>query len=170
MSIREIERASIEMFLTDCARAGYFTGSVLDYGSGNGTYRSIVEQAGARYVPFDRMDHPASVALTDVGPDDPLDGFTWDAIVCTQVLQYVPNPRRLLRDIRRALEPGAPLIITGPTNWPCVEKEDLRRWTREGIVDELGAAGFATVEAKYRAYITHDGEKWPLGWQAVARG
>ncbi len=168
--MRGIERASIEMFLVECARNGLFAGNVLDYGAGNGTYRGIVESTGANYVPYDRMSLPASVALTDVGPDEPLEGFTWDAIVCTQVLQYVPNPKRTLRDLRHALMEGGPLIITGPTNWPCVEKEDLRRWTREGIVAELGMAGFGAVECSYRAFVKFEGERWPLGWQAVARG
>lgn len=170
MSIREIERASIEMFLVDCSRQGLLVGDVLDYGAGHGPYRTIVEHAGARYVPYDRMSHPASVVLTDVGPDDPLNMWVWNAIIATQVIQYVPEPRRLLRDFRRALGPGGALLITGPTNWPCVEKEDLRRWTREGIVAELGAAGFGAVSCSYRAHVTFEGERWPLGWQAVAQG
>ncbi len=170
MSIREIERASIEMFLVDCARDGLLTGNVLDYGAGMCPHRTVVEGAGARYVPFDRMSHPASVVLTDIGPDDPLGMWEWNAIISTQVIQYVPNPRLLLREFRRSLAPGGALLLTGPTNWPCVEKEDLRRWTREGIVAELGGAGFSAVTCDYRAHVTVEGERWPLGWWAVARG
>lgn len=166
-SLRVVEAASIMDFVQGCADRGMLSGDVLDYGSGTEPYRYVVERAGGTYFPFDRIDNPGSRASTDVGADDVLSSRYWDAIVCTQVLQYIEDPGRLLEQFWRALKPGGSLVMTGPTNWPIVETQDLRRWTVAGIREELRLAGWEFVDAKPRAQVTFEGEEWLIGWQAV---
>ena len=162
VNIRSLERDSIVGFLM--AHRELFRGHVCDWGCGLSPYRSIVEQAGARYTGYDDPELPGSVAPTVIRPAFPP---PWNAIVCTQVIQYVPNPQAFIRLRRDDILPGGALLMTGPTNWPIVEKEDRWRLTPEGIGALLEDARFAVVVAGRRAEVEFAGERWPLGWWAV---
>lgn len=173
MSLRDIERASIEDFLTGVSLHGLFRGTVLDYGAGKQPYRSIVEAAGATYRPYDRIDFPASVVTTSVGDDFPLVPVgvepLWDVILCTQVLQYVPRPHEVLNGFWWSLKPGGHVVLTAPTNWPVVERDDRQRFTLDGLLRMLDEAGFVDVEGEYRARVTFEGENWTLGVGVIGR-
>lgn len=163
--LREVERDSIRRFVE--ANSRLLTGRVVDFGCGRSPYRYAVEDAGGVYVGFDRAAFPANVSGRDLGPDD------WgdvDAVLMTQVLQYLPDPGDVLYALCEVLCGGDPavLVMTGPTTWPVVEPEDLWRFTPAGVRVLLEQAGFSAVEV---------GERWStwvgqvpllIGWQAVA--
>ncbi len=147
---------------------GLLSGKVLDFGAGTKPYQWIIEAADGEYVPYDHSGFPGAVMdgySTDRKPKD-TDLFT--AIVCTQVIQYVPYPVVMLEWFKELLLPTRGwLIMTGPTNWPVVEKtDDLQRYTKEGITRELMTAGFIGVQVEERAAVTFEGEAWSLGWTA----
>lgn len=174
MSLRDVESESIRQYLHQASARGLFRGEVLDYGSGKQPYRLIVEGGGgADYRPYDRIDHPASVVTTSVGDDYPLVATggkgRWDVILCTQVLQYVPRPHDVINGFWWSLKPGGHVVITAPTNWPIVERDDLQRFTLDGLMRMLDSAGFVDVEGEYRASIAFEGEKWPLGVGVMGR-
>jgi SAM-dependent methyltransferase len=170
VSLRETERESIRAYVQGAANQGFFKGRVLDLGAGKQPYRDILEEAGAMYFAHDLPTYPASTVREQVGDEDPLYlPDAWDAVLCTQVIQYMEYPFEELEKILEALYPGGRLVITGPTNWPVVETQDLHRFTEEGIARLLMEAGFAEVSSSYRANIVYEGERWPLGWGAIAR-
>lgn len=163
-ALRDRDRASIRAYLEQ--HADLLTGRVLDFGSGKQPYRDVVERVGGVYVPFDRTDFPASTAEHDeqipVGP--------FDAVICNQVVQYLDNPVRVLADLRRMMTPGAYLLMTGPTNWPIVEREDLWRFTPAGITRMLDGAGWVEIEAEQReVFVAECDARWPIGFQVKAR-
>lgn len=163
-ALRDIERASIRQFLTD--HQHLLTGRVLDYGSGKQPYRDIVESAGGKYVPFDLVGLPGSCAAED-SPHG-WEGH-YDAVVLTQVAQYLEDPEGILYEIWLLLrERGGVLLATGPVNWPIVEKDDLRRYTPEGFHRVLDEAGFRNIDVRERAHVDFQGERWCIGWQATA--
>lgn len=166
-SLRDIERASIRQFLTD--HQHLLTGKVLDYGAGKQPYRDIVESAGAEYHAYDRSSYGGSLGV-NVGMADPLrEGESlWNAVICTQVLQYATDPHGLIMSIRSALPRGAHLLMTGPTNWPIVEADDLWRFTPAGVSKMLYQAGYKTWDVRERAHVDFQGERWCIGWQATA--
>lgn len=173
MSIREIEQKSIEAYLRAAAKRGLFRGEVLDFGCGKQPYRKIVEEADAKYRPYDRVEFPATVTTTSVGDDYPLvpaggEG-KWDAILCTQVLQYVPRPHDVINGFWWSLKPGGHVVITAPTNWPVVERDDRMRFTLDGLMRMLAEAGFVEVDGHYRASVQHNEESWPLGVGVIAK-
>lgn len=156
-SIRELERKSIREFLE--RHKEYLQGWVLDFGAGKpGTcaapqpYRDLVT---GDYEPFD---------LGDKWPTGP-----FDTILCTQVIQYVIDPRRDLGWFAQWLKRGSHLVMTGPTNWEEVEDSDLWRFTRAGIRKLVEAAGFQVLTCESRAEIDLGGAKFSLGWGVVAR-
>lgn len=165
-SIRVLERQSIRDFLR--ANRKYLRGRVLDVGCGKQPYRGIVEEAGGRYYGFDRPEFPGSVAPEAVGIGDPLDD-TWDAVMMTQVLQYVLFPPVLLARIEEALKPGGALVMTGPTNWAEVEPADLWRFTLSGVRVLMHRAELDIEILESRASVSIGGFAMSLGWGVVAR-
>lgn len=164
--LRALERASIRQFLE--SNASEFEGRrVLDFGAGRMQYRSIVEDAGGDYHPYDRMVFPASIAHTDCGADRPL-AEKWDVIICTQVIQYLLDPKATMYAFRSCLWPHGVLLMTGPTNWPEVEPEDRWRFTVNGVRALLENAMFAQVMVASRATLPIPGFNLSLGWGARA--
>jgi SAM-dependent methyltransferase len=160
----DLERESLVAFLGE--QAEHLQGKVLDYGCGDLRYRAIVEAAGGSYYGYDRADFAANVSRQDIGEDRPLD-HVWDTILCCQVVQYVENVPALLRRFRRALRYGGVLVITWPTTWPEVEKEDLHRFTQSGMEALLRDAEFRRTESSARAFFTAAGAKFVIGYGAV---
>lgn len=164
-SLREIEAESIREFVASASDR--LRGRVLDFGSGKTPYRSIVEGAGGEYVPYDRVANPASVATTDVGPEFPLfEPECWDAILCTQVIQYLPLPTFAVDQFRTALRYGGALVMTGPTTWPVIEPQDLWRFTTAGVESLL--RDFQIVRLEERGPFDVGGFRLALGWGVVA--
>lgn len=167
--LREVEAASIRAFVESCAE--HFTGRVLDLGCGRSPYLNVVQDAGGEYIGYDRADFPANVTGYDVGGDEMLryKPVTFDAVLCTQVIQYVNDTELWLNDIHRSLAKAGVLVMTGPTNWPIVEPEDLWRFTASGVARLLAEAGFTGGDVSIRAEVEFGpGLVMPLGWQAVA--
>jgi SAM-dependent methyltransferase len=155
-TIRDMERASIREYVA--RNASYLRGRVLDFGAGKpGTcrqpepYRDLVQ---GEYFPF------------DVGDDFPAGPF--DAVLMTQVIQYLHDPRQTLSQLEALLRGGGALVITGPTNWAEVEVTDLWRFTRAGIRLLLETAGFRVLDVQQRAEMDIGGFVMSVGWGAVA--
>lgn len=165
--VRRVERDSIRKFVASCSE--YLAGRVLDFGCGLQPYRDVVEAAGGEYVGFDRADFPGNVSGEDVGDDlETREGF--DAVVSTQTIQYVEEPYEWLLELANLVRPGGVLVLTGPTNWPEVEPDDLFRYTRAGVEKLLRWAGFDVLRVESRASVrVGDGFELSLGWGAVAR-
>lgn len=170
-TLRALERKSIEHFLI--ANNDKLRGRVLDIGCGQQPYRSLVESFGGEYIGFDRANHAGSVVSEDVGE-------WWDivddveTVMMTQVWQYIP-PLVLVSMLSRIASADYPLkaggwfLATGPTNWPLVEETDLHRFTVKGVESFLDATGFREIEAAERSFLMVEGERWPTGWQVVAK-
>jgi SAM-dependent methyltransferase len=144
-TIRDMERASIREYVA--RNASYLRGRVLDFGAGKpGTcrqpepYRDLVQ---GEYFPF-------------------------DAVLMTQVIQYLHDPRQTLSQLEALLRGGGALVITGPTNWAEVEVTDLWRFTRAGIRLLLETAGFRVLDVQQRAEMDIGGFVMSVGWGAVA--
>lgn len=160
MTVRELEAQSIRAFVA----SHRFEGRVLDYGCGKRPYSDLVERT-AEYAGYDRVVFPANVSLADIGFGSGL----WDAILCTQVIQYAPRPLQVLDTFRAMLVPGGALVMTYPTNWDEVEPEDLWRFTKHGMERLLDMAGFAIERHERRAAVVAEGMSFPLGYGVVAR-
>ena len=163
--IRKLERASIRAFLE--SRGADLTGRVLDLGCGKQPYRGLVEACGGLYVPYDRAEFPANVSGADVG-DVPVGSF--DAVLCTQVIQYAIDPAAFLHEILLMLDDrdGA-LVMTYPTCWDWIEPDDLWRFTPAGMANLLTEAGFRVMHSEERAAVELGGFRFPLGYGVVAR-
>ncbi len=162
--LRDRDKQSIRAFLQ--ANADCLTGRVLDYGCGLRPYRDVVKDAGGDYHGYDRTHFPGSVCGVDFDPDV---GGPFDAVICTQVIQYLPEPHFNLSHMHHVLRRDGVLLLTGPTNWPVVEDADLWRFTPFGVEVLLRRAGFRDIAVDPReVFAAERDERWMLGWQAKA--
>jgi len=121
---------------------------VLDAGAGEGQYKP--DFAHIHYIGVDlavgdtRWDYGDLDATCDL-VCLPFAQDTFDAVICTQVLEHVPEPLWVLQEICRVLRPGGRLFLSAPQSWPQHQKpHDFYRYTSFGMRHLLERAGLRT--------------------------
>jgi SAM-dependent methyltransferase len=146
-----IQRAPIAAAVAAAAAALPPGARVLDAGAGEAPYRPLF--AHCDYV---TQDWPGTVhegaRAADVIADLhelPVDDGSFDAVVCTEVLEHVAEPARVLDELARVLRPGGSVLITVPfVGGLHEEPHDHYRYTSHGLRGLLGRAGFTDVEVE----------------------
>lgn len=119
---------------------------VLDAGAGEGQYKRFFSHA--RYVALDfaQGDITWDYSGLDVIGDllhIPLRDGVFDAVICTQVLEHVPKPWAVLREMNRVLRIGGHLFVSAPQWWFQHQKPyDYYRYTSFGLRYLLEQSGF----------------------------
>lgn len=124
---------------------------ILDVGAGDAPYRELFDAydyltndwTGTQHVP----DRPYDLVAPahDLGlPDSSV-----DAVVCTQVLEHLPEPWVAVEEFRRVLVPGGRVVITAPLTWYLHElPHDYYRFTSYGLAHLLQRAGFHRLDVQ----------------------
>lgn len=122
-------RAWIEVALRRLAAQGART--AVEVGPGSGVYLpllcSLFEQVTASDVEDAFLDRARELASTlpnlEVVRDDvtaPRLG-TFDVVLCSEVVEHVPDPAAALRGLRRLLAPGGTLVLSTPQRHSTLE-------------------------------------------------
>lgn len=88
---------------------------------------------------------PGGVGAEFDGEQVPLAHASMDAVWCSHVLQFVPEPLVVLQEVRRVLRPGGKVVLTVPHVRPRIPDpldEQVRFYTRRSLRRLLEAAGF----------------------------
>ncbi|HEY3083371.1 MAG TPA: methyltransferase domain-containing protein [Chloroflexota bacterium] len=99
--------------------------SVLDVGAGSGRYRHLFSHCVYRAQDFAEygaesttmFERPYEYTRLDYVSDAtaiPVPDGSFDAVLCTEVLEHVPEPIAVIREIGRILRPGGRLFLTAP--------------------------------------------------------
>jgi len=132
----------------DEAFAKHVRGRVLDAGAGRMAYRRLIEPRCETYESLDATPAPGIDHVADL-QDTGLPGDAYDAIVCTQVLQHLPDPAKAVAEIGRMLKPGGKAILSVPhLVWLHNEPHDYLRFTQHGMRFLLEKAGLTMIQAK----------------------
>src|SRR3954447_17385 len=147
------ERRTILAFMREIAGELAPGSRLLDVGAGEQPYRELFGHL--EYVTTDWANsvHPGARRVDIVAPahDLPIEEGTFDAVVCTQVLEHVADPGDVLAELFRVLRPGGRLYVTVPLTWEEHEAPyDFFRYTRFGLEHLLANAGFADVAVTAR--------------------
>ncbi len=126
----------------------FLSGTVLDLGCGSRPYEHCFNGRVTRWV---GADYPASghppATRVEVFADAmklPLADQSFDCVLCTQVLEHVPEPLDLLCESWRVLRQGGHLVLTAPQyNGLHGEPQDFFRYTKYGLEHLARKAGFA---------------------------
>jgi SAM-dependent methyltransferase len=128
-------------------------GDVLDVGCGAKPYRDWVPGA-RRYVGIDVFDGPTVDGLIVPGRPWPAGDAEFDAVLCTQVLEHVPDLEHTVGELARVMRPGADAIISvpfifGEHNAP----HDYRRLSQHGLRRLLADHDLEVVEITQQGAI-----------------
>jgi ubiquinone/menaquinone biosynthesis C-methylase UbiE len=96
-----------------------FRGEVLDVGCGQSPYRYLLDAQKTHYVGIDildadRFDYVNTEIVPFDGENIPFPDETFDAVLCTEVLEHVPHFQGLVDEIRRVLKDGGTAVFTVP--------------------------------------------------------
>jgi SAM-dependent methyltransferase len=98
---------------------------VLDVGGRIQPYRPLLEGRLRRYIALDLLQTPL-VNIIARGERMPLPSEQFDLVICTQVLEYVPQPGAVIGEILRVLKPGGCLLLSVPS--VCPRDSDHECW------------------------------------------
>jgi len=121
------------------------TGDILDVGCGQQPYRSYFRHTTNQKA----CDYDASRGDVDFAcPADciPLSDASLDSILCTEVLEHVPDPLAVWREFNRLLRPGGKVLLTTPMYWPAHEiPYDFHRFPEHGLRRLVSESGFELI-------------------------
>lgn len=148
-------------------RPGQKVLDVLDYGCGGGELLERVARLGHRTVGLD-FDEKALATCRSRGLSvrpasqlPVLGAGTFDIVTCMNVIEHVPDPRALLRDLARTLKPGGVLLIETPNAaswlasrlgaaWRGLETpRHLNVFSTAGLHDLLAAQGLQVRRERF---------------------
>jgi SAM-dependent methyltransferase len=105
---------------------------VLDVGGRIQPYRPLIQDRIRRYVSVDLQADPL-VDLVARGEEMPFADAAFDMVICTQVLEYIPQPALLVSEIHRLLKPAGVLLLSAPSACLMDGGEDCWRFLPAGL-------------------------------------
>lgn len=116
---------------------------VLDIGGRLQPYRPLLGERVKEYVAIDPQLTPL-VNVCGVAQDLPFRGMQFDLVICTQVLEYLPDPSLAVEEIRRVLRNGGVAFISVPSVFIRDSDNEYWRFLPAGLRYLL--RNFQTVE------------------------
>lgn len=112
-------------------------GRLLDVGCGSKPYEKLFrpfvdEYLGLEYSPESGYRENKADFCGDAG-FLPLADESIDTILCTEVMEHVPNPEKTIEEFARVLRPGGTIITTAPFVYPIHDAYDFFRYSPDGL-------------------------------------
>lgn len=121
-------------------------GVLLDVGCGRKPYEKFFTPFVTKYFGSEYSDrsgfHGNTADFCGDAMQMPLGDESVDTILCTEVLEHVPNPDLVISEFARILRSGGTVIITAPFLFPVHDAWDFFRYSPDGIPAILKRHGF----------------------------
>jgi len=166
--------------------------TVLDAGAGSQRYRSHCRELDYKAQDFGKVTVDQSRGFAalqsnyEYGPLDYVCDITqipaadgiFDAVLCTEVFEHIPDPIAALRELSRLLKPGGSLILTVPAN--CLRHFDpyffysgfsdhwLRHWLEQTGLELVEFEQDGNYFQWIALEIARSGKRYPLALPFLA--
>ncbi len=122
---RKLTRVTLDRFIAAHASGGL----TLDLGAKTGPYAAHFP----RRIGLD-LQRGAGVAVVGDARELPIRDAAFDVVLCTEMLEHVPEPQRAIDEIHRVLKPGGTLVLTTRFLFPIHDApHDYFRFTKYGL-------------------------------------
>lgn len=124
---------------------------VLDAGAGKQPYRALFAHAAYESADFEAVDkqYAVSTYVCDLR-SIPVEDHRFDRVILNQVLEHLPEPGLVLKELRRVLKPGGLMICTCPLFYEEHEQPyDFYRYTQFGLRYLFDAAGYEVESVRW---------------------
>lgn len=123
---------------------------MLDAGAGECAYKHLFDPCEYKSIDLGIGDSDWDYRNLDyIAPLDamPIGDATFDAVLCTQVLDHLKNPQECVKEMNRVLKPGGYLFLTVPMSQEEHQVPyDFFRYTSYGLRHICSEAGFKEME------------------------
>ncbi|MGD0887500.1 MAG: class I SAM-dependent methyltransferase [Thermodesulfovibrionales bacterium] len=146
----DIGRFYVTNFVTHVAAALAPGTSILDAGAGECAYKKYFSHCIYKSVDLAVGDcnwHYEHLDYVSPLHELPIADGSFDAVLCTQVLEHLNKPLESVKEIYRILKPGGKLYLTAPmAHCEHQTPHDFFRYTSFGLKYLCEEAGFKTVD------------------------
>lgn len=134
-------RYCVERFIEECSKKIKKDSKVLDAGAGPCPYKKFFSYC--KYESTDFKDDHNILSFVCSLDKIPKKSNLYDAIVCTEVLEHVEYPQKVINEFYRILKKGGKLFITVPQGWKVhQEPYNFYNFTNYGLKSLLENSGF----------------------------
>lgn len=129
------------------------SGRVLDIGAADRWIESklspSVEYVALDYLATGRDMYSARPDVFGDGASLPFRDACFDGVLCLEVLEHVPEPESVLKEVTRVLKPGGRAWITMPFLYPLHDAPfDFQRFTEYGLRRSMRRAGLGVTSLR----------------------
>ncbi|MDR3574523.1 MAG: class I SAM-dependent methyltransferase [Anaerolineaceae bacterium] len=132
------------------------TGKLLDVGCGHKPYQSLLRCIN-EYIGLDVPSSMHGLDQVDVigtSMSLPFMENCFDSLLCTEVLEHVPEPMAALREMARVAKTGGLLLLSAPLSEQLHEEPyDFYRYTCHGLIYLLNKTGWNVLNIKTRGGV-----------------
>ena len=128
------------------------SGRILDIGSGTAPVSPDLKRTVVADVSEEAMRNVecASKAVTSI-TEMSFAPASFDCVLCSEVLEHIPDDAKAVSELRRVLKPGGVLVVTVPFQKRFWAEDDeyvghVRRYDSGELEQKLQAAGFHNVK------------------------
>jgi SAM-dependent methyltransferase len=143
-NITDHSNYTVEQYIKEFAKNQCYDGmKVLDAGSGDSPFRKYFSDCIYHTVDnYGVHTYKCDLHNLIIGNNE------YDVIICTEVLEHVMSPSRVISEFHRVLKPGGKLVMTVPQCYGVHSNENYFNFLKGGVKLLLERNKFQVVEIK----------------------
>lgn len=123
----------------------YISGRCMDFGCGEKPYEQLFSTTEYIGVEIETENKKSGIVYYDGKKLPFVDGY-FDCIICSQVLEHIPNIDEIIFEFYRVLKKGGYILLTVPFSYPeHLKPFDFRRFSSYGIKYLMQTKGFRVI-------------------------